>query len=442
MLLAAALFALVCVAVAAVPPSPSVPSIAIIGSWQVRVTYPDSEETTLQIAPPTRIKVTAERYDTLKPFDEKAAPWARGTRLRELVTFETTAPDMLVVESLRLKSGPAPSPVLTRGVDYQLEPRWATVGSLPGGKATGVPVFADYEIGRGRIDSIVQDAKGRIVLRQGVSDNATPHPPTLAVNERRLANIRVRGRASQLMPSDIFPIIETAFPATPGPASAQKLLPKTWAKLTKSGAGKLRILAWGDSVTAGGQVSDKAHQYQEQFVARLRRRFPAADIELMTVAWGGRNTASFLAEPPGSPYNFQEKVLDARPDLIVMEFVNDSGLTSEQIEERYGGLRTRFREIGAEWIILTPHLVWGEWMGTGIEKVEKDPRPYVAGLHQFVARRAGEPGLALADGSARWAHLVKEGIPYETLLCNCLNHPDDRGHALFADALMALFEGE
>ncbi len=32
------------------------------------------------------------------------------------------------------------------------------------------------------------------------------------------------------------------------------------------------------------------------------------------------------------------------------------------------------------------------------------------------------------------------GIPYETLLRNGINHPDDRGHAFFADELMRVLE--
>jgi hypothetical protein len=31
-------------------------------------------------------------------------------------------------------------------------------------------------------------------------------------------------------------------------------------------------------------------------------------------------------------------------------------------------------------------------------------------------------------------------VPYSTLLVNAINHPDERGMALFADALMALFQ--
>ena len=44
------------------------------------------------------------------------------------------------------------------------------------------------------------------------------------------------------------------------------------------------------------------------------------------------------------------------------------------------------------------------------------------------------------DASARWEHLHREGIPYVTLLLNGINHPDDRGHALFADELIRCFD--
>jgi hypothetical protein len=48
--------------------------------------------------------------------------------------------------------------------------------------------------------------------------------------------------------------------------------------------------------------------------------------------------------------------------------------------------------------------------------------------------------VALADASLRWGHLLQEGIPYPTLLANSINHPDDRGHQLFALSLMELFQ--
>ena len=173
-------------------------------------------------------------------------------------------------------------------------------------------------------------------------------------------------------------------------------------------------------------------------MARLYQRFPKAKIELLTEAWGGRSTTNYLAEPAGSEHNYREKVLGARPDLIISEFVNDAGLAPQQVEERYGKFQAEFTAIGAEWIILTPHYVRPDWMGLTAERdIDADPRPYVVALRQFTARH----GVALGDASLRWGRLWRQGIPYSTLLSNAINHPNTRGMKLFADSLMALFPG-
>lgn len=167
----------------------------------------------------------------------------------------------------------------------------------------------------------------------------------------------------------------------------------------------------------------------------LRKQFPGSEITLTTAAWGGRNTDSFLNEPPESKYNFDRAVIKPHPDLIVMEFVNDAYMNPEMVEQKYSALLSRFQPIGAEWIILTPHYVRPDWMAAPSVRVETDPRPYVAGVRAFAAKHH----VALADASLRWGHLLKEGIPYTTLLSNSINHPDDRGHRMFALSLIELF---
>ncbi|BDC48131.1 hypothetical protein F183_A04470 [Bryobacterales bacterium F-183] len=70
--------------------------------------------------------------------------------------------------------------------------------------------------------------------------------------------------------------------------------------------------------------------------------------------------------------------------------------------------------------------------------IDDDPRPYVHGLRDFARKHKDE--VALADASLRYGRLWRQGIPYNTLMLNAINHPDARGMQLFADALMALFE--
>ena len=168
---------------------------------------------------------------------------------------------------------------------------------------------------------------GQIVLRPGKPHVAAPQCPATAAGETLLGTVWLPGVTAKLTADNLLPVLERAYPEPPKPSPtvAERLLPKTMRKLRQGEP--LRILAWGDSVTVGTFVPDPdRNRWQAQFVTRLRERFPQAKIELVTEAWGGRSTSSYLAEPPGSEHNYQAKVLGAKPDLIVMEFVNDAGL--------------------------------------------------------------------------------------------------------------------
>jgi len=121
--------------------------------------------------------------------------------------------------------------------------------------------------------------------------------------------------------------------------------------------------------------------------------------------------------------------------LVTIEFVNDSGMTPQQVDLVYADILRRLRRVGAEVIFITPHFTMPRMMKMKSLR-EPDRRPYVLALRAFADRR----NVAVADASSRWAHLWKEGIPYVTLLRNGINHPDDQGHALFADELMKCFE--
>jgi len=423
--------------------------IRVTGDWQIEVSVevapakPGGQaqglSARLDVPPAAIITVQAERHDGLPLFRPNVGGWMKGAVLRGVRAQECATLHLLDPESLVLRAGPeAHAPPYVRAKDFDVDLAWGTFGRLEGGRiAERQPVYASYRHGVLRIDAVVLTGDGRIALRPGEARSAAPLAPALEPGERRLANLWLPGRIDKLTADHLLPILETAYPEPPkpSPTPAEKFLPKTLARLRAGQA--LRILAWGDSVTVGTYVPDPARErWQEQFAARLRQRFPQAKIELVTEAWGGRNTSSYLAEPPGSEHNYQEKVLGAKPDLVVSEFVNDAGLDPAQVEERYGKLLADFQSIGAEWIILTPHYVRPDWMGLTRERdIDDDPRPYVTGLRQFAAKHP----VALADASLRYGRLWRQGIPYSSLMLNSINHPDARGMKLFADALMALF---
>ncbi|MDR0609879.1 MAG: SGNH/GDSL hydrolase family protein [Planctomycetaceae bacterium] len=391
---------------------------------------------------PELITVTAEKYEKLPLFNAQGAEYNRGMKLHQARSQECPTAFAVDPNSIIVREKPEKNSLqYERNKDFQIESKWGCVGRLPESRINEQQsVYIDYVYGKMRIDSLVRTQSGQWILKKGESHVTTPVQPELGDGETRLVNIWIKARIEKLTPELIFPILETTYPE-PSPRSptvAEKLIPKTIAKLN---AGEtVHILAWGDSVTDAGYLPDpQTERWQEQFTARLRTKFPKADIVLKTEAWGGRNSNSYRNEPPGSPKNYKEKVLDLKPDLIVSEFVNDSFLHGDALDKRYSKILEEFKEIGAEWIILTPHYVRSDWMGLPSEQgIDDDPRPYTKSLREFAAKN----NIALADAAKRYGRLWRQGIPYSTLMMNNINHPNPYGMKLFADALMELFETE
>ena len=413
-------------------------SLELQDAWTLRVKLGEAT-TLLTVAPPDFVSVKAEKYENLPLFDPKGPLWRKGQPLSGVKAQECSTTGVLQPDSVVVRESESPnSMVYEPGKDYQADLFWGSVGRLEGGRiAAKQPVFVDYVYAKKRLDSVVKMEDGKLVLRRGEPHVTNPVPPMLPDGDVRLANVFLNGRVETLTPELLFPITETAYPEPQPvkPTVAERLLPKTIQKL-RNGQ-KVRILAWGDSVTNAGYLPNpETERWQEQFVVRLREKFPSADIELLTEAWGGRNSDTYRKEPPGSPKNYAEKVLALKPDLIVSEFVNDSGMHGEYLDKRYSEILADFKAIGAEWIILTPHYVRPDWMKLESEKnIDDDPRPYTQSVREFCAKN----NVALADGAKRYGRLWRQGIPYSTLMMNDINHPNKAGMKLFADSLMELF---
>ena len=409
--------------------------VELAGDWQIKVTY-RGKSAEFDIDPPGIVTVTDEKYDSLVLFNPSGAPWRRATPLLGLKADECSVENALVPGSVSVSLEPG-GEKLVPDTDYILDEPNANIGFKEGGKiGENTPVYISYKYITMRIDSVVY-AGHKMILKQGVPHAANPVPPELGEGETRLANIYVSSETKdRLTDENLYPILDDGKLTIPQKAVAKKLLPKTWEKL-HSGQ-PLKILAWGDSVTVARYVEEK-DKWQNVFLARLRERFPGANIELVSQAWGGRTTTAYLAEPPGSEYNYQEKVLDEKPDLIVMEFVNDFAIPTDQLQQVYTKLKSDFDAIGAEWIIVGPHYIRPNWMGLTTQKnIDDDPRPYTAFIRQF----GQENNVPVAETPILYGRLWRQGIPYNTLMVNNINHPNPQGLSMFADALMVLFGKE
>lgn len=401
--------------------------IAIKGNWRIQV-----EDSIFDIPEPAVMRVTDEIYDSL-PLYEKRGGWNDGKPLKSVAATNCSLPMAVDPFSLHLRL-PDGTPLI-RGTDFEYTEKWGTIGRLNGGKiGDSQQIFASYRCILNRMDSIIRRFDGTLKLAVGTPASFCAKAPEVMQGETRLLNIFTDAQTDKLALENIYPILETSCPAE-NTTAQQTFISKTMEKL-RNGE-KLRILAWGDSVTACTYMPENC-KWQCMFAERLRALFPKAEIELISNGWDGRTIPAFMNEPSGSIHNYQETVLDTGADLVVSEFINDCGLPPEKWTESYGRVLNDFRRLGMDWIMMTPHYMRPDWMGLATQNgvvLEDDPRPYVAFMRKFAA----DNNVAIADAAKKYGRLWRQGIPYNTLMTNNINHPDERGMKLFADTLMAIF---
>ena len=388
---------------------------------------------TLPVEPAPIAEVTNE---PLQLCAQPPVSWHTGTRLQGPVAGGISAIYSFIPDSLVIRRTPDGEP-LVEGKDYLVSPDFAMLGVGPDSCVTSDDtVYASYRYAQMRLDTVFIGMSGSVVLKQGAIHTTVPLPPDAPAGFLPLANIYRPFRATEVTAEDIYTFLATAEECSTGTTAGR--IPRTLAKL--QAVKPVTIVCWGDSVTNGGDASSPEKRYVDVFAAGLRERFPQSDITVVNASVDGSSTLQWLYPEEYPPVSWQKgidfsRVTEAKPDLITLEFVNDTGMDRELLQKSYAEVLHRFAELDAECILITPHFTHPQWMGLASMRGEEG-RDYVRFLHEFAETHQ----LALADASARWQHLWQEGLPYLTLLKNSLNHPDDRGHRLFAEELWKCFE--
>jgi acyl-CoA thioesterase I len=224
-----------------------------------------------------------------------------------------------------------------------------------------------------------------------------------------------------------FVFVDYSFvPTTPWPvqSSQNHLLRSTQGRL-KAGQ-PVKIVAFGDSITAGGDATTPELIFWRRWTAELQRRYPGAAVTAVNGATGGDNTVQGLQR-------LANKVLAEKPDLVLVGFgMNDhnvSGVPIPQFAQNLKELISRIRsETGAEIILFSAFPPNPQWK-FGSHRME-----------QYAAATAGvatETGCAYADVYSNWETIARRKKP-EDLLGNNINHPNDFGHWVYFQVLEKL----
>jgi lysophospholipase L1-like esterase len=188
----------------------------------------------------------------------------------------------------------------------------------------------------------------------------------------------------------------------------------------------VRIIAYGDSITAGGDATRPELIFWQRWANDLQTRYPRAHITAVNGATGGDSTVQGLLR-------LQSKVLDQNPDLVLVGFgMNDhnvGGVPIPQFETNLTEIITRIRAVThAEIVLFSAFPPNPEWK-FGSHRMSE----YAAATKKV----ANESSCAYADVFSNWQTMARAKKP-EDLLGNNINHPNDFGHWIYFRVLQGL----
>lgn len=224
-----------------------------------------------------------------------------------------------------------------------------------------------------------------------------------------------------------FAFVDYAFTPTddwPVQAPQTALLPATQAKLRAGAA--VKLVAFGDSITAGGDATLPEWVFWQRWAHALRQRHPQARITAVNGATGGDSTFQGLER-------LEEKVLKEQPDLVLVGFgMNDhnvGGPAPAQFRTNLVQIVGRIRAAtSAEVVLFSAFPPNPQW---------KFGSQRMALFAEATRQAAEEARCAYADVYTNWQRLAGRKKP-EDLLGNNINHPNDFGHWMYFRVFEAL----
>ena len=192
-----------------------------------------------------------------------------------------------------------------------------------------------------------------------------------------------------------------------------------------------RLVIFGDSISTGAEATNGETAYFGLFAKALHERF-GSEIALINGSVGGDTSSDGLKR-------FERDALAHRPDLCLLAFgMNDQNRAETAgahfvepalYENNLDSMITRLLAAGSAVVLISPCRPNPRWRWAS-----GDIDPY-----RDVLRRLSEKyRLPFADVTALWDYNLACGKTHESLLHNDINHPNDFGHSIYADALCAL----
>jgi lysophospholipase L1-like esterase len=178
------------------------------------------------------------------------------------------------------------------------------------------------------------------------------------------------------------------------------------------------VAAIGGSITAGGlQTKDPKNRYVARVAAWFSQTFPQAKVRFVNAGIGGTNSLY-------GAMRVQRDVLSKQPDLVIVEYAVNDNHPVPMFWASYEGLLRQILRAPQH-----PAVVQLFFMQRKGENAQES--------QHMLGRHYDLPMVSFRD--AWWPEIHAGRVPWETLYADVV-HPNDTGHTLAAELLIALLE--
>lgn len=164
--------------------------------------------------------------------------------------------------------------------------------------------------------------------------------------------------------------------------------------------------------------------YPHQVLEGLKEMYPTAVINIIVTAIGGENSVQGVKR-------FRKEVLVHRPDVLFIDYaLNDRRVGLEKARQATEKMIRRAKKRDIPVILLTPS------PDLKVDILNDDNA--LAQFARQLREIARQQDIGLADSYARFRALAAAGAGLDAYMAQ-FNHPNAKGHAVIAEALLKFF---
>jgi len=190
----------------------------------------------------------------------------------------------------------------------------------------------------------------------------------------------------------------------------------------------INIVFHGHSVPAGyfkTPLVNTLSAYPQLFLKKLKAIYPLAPVNIIVTAIGGENSIS-------GAKRFKSDVLNHKPDLVLIDYgLNDRGAGLKKSYVAWSKMIKQAKNRGIKVILLTPSPDQSVNYGDPSNELKKHT--------DQIRKLAAENKIGLVDSYKLFEFLYPEKEKLQQYMSQ-VNHPNEMGHELIANALMTWFQ--